>query len=93
LVLLPIAIGTKPRRFREMVFSMKPKVLGRLAFLETQLLGNKFLGNSTIVADHKAVATFFVAQGALHKSTARQNSVNYIETTEQVEYTVDGNMV
>ncbi len=76
LVLLPIAIGTKPRRFREMVFSMKPKVLGRLAFLETQLLGNKFLGSSAMMADHEAVATFFIAQGALYKSTAQQNSVN-----------------
>jgi hypothetical protein len=76
LVLLPIAIGTKPRRFREMVFSVKTKVLSRLAFLETQLLVNKFLGSSTIVADHEAVATFFIAQGTLHESTARQNSVN-----------------
>jgi hypothetical protein len=55
---------------------MKPKVLGRLAFLETQLLVNKFLGSSAMMADHEAVASFFIAQGALHKSTARQNSVN-----------------
>ncbi len=76
LELFLVASGTKPRRFREMVLSVKAKVLGGLAFLKTQLLVNKFLGSSAMIADHEAVATFFVAQGALYKSTAQQNSVN-----------------
>jgi len=46
---------------------MKVKVPGELIFLLAQSLISKLLKSSATVADHKPVATLFIAQGALHE--------------------------
>ncbi len=76
-----------------MIFSMKAEILGKLAFLVTQLLVGKFLKRSTAAADHEPMAPFFCANSTLDKSTAGQNSMSQIEAAKQIEYAVDGDMV
>ena len=56
-----------------MTFGVEAKTPGKLAFLVTQVLVDKFLERSAAAAHHEPMATFFAANSTLNKSTAGQN--------------------
>jgi len=76
------AIGAKSRELSQVIFRLKAEFLSYLVFPHTQRLISKFLKGSTAMTDHIAMATFFIAQGAFHKSTKRQHLMDEFKSTK-----------
>jgi hypothetical protein len=87
------AIGAKSRELSQVIFWFKSKFLSYLVFLDTQRLISKFLQGPAAMTDHIAMATFFIAQGAFHKSTKGQYFVDELKSTKQLQYAINSNMV
>ena len=76
------AIGAKSRELSQVIFRLKSKFLSYLVLPLAQHLISKFLQGSAAMTDHIAMATFFITQGAFHKSTQRQYLVDQVKSTK-----------